>query len=167
MKTPPISLKEITCAMISELFASEKKYLTLFKQLAEASHTEELRTAVAPESTELESQISRLLLLLEQLKLKQSRVSSPVDEELIIAAKNAIGFKKQTSLLKDIQILQIAKLIYNSKIAYYSSLQLLLLQLEMAQGSALMEQSCTENRNNFAYLIQIEQNIIYPQASKS
>lgn len=166
MKTPPLYLNEVLSNTISELYATEKKYLKSFEQLAAAAHTDELRTALSPTGTEIETHISRLSQILDLLKLKPSRISTAIDEELLKMAKEVSGFKKQHSIIKDIQLLQCAKMIIHVKIAAYESLFLMASTRKIEAAATLLEQSLKDNKNNAAYLSQIEQNILYPQAVK-
>lgn len=167
MKTSPISLEEIFRTQINELHATEKKYLKSFEALSAVSETKELRSALSPDKSEQASHVSRLVRIQESLKLKTSRQSSTLSEELLGQIKKALGNKKQQSVFKDIQILQTLKSIYGVKIASYSSLQLIAENIDLKLLAELLAQSLEDSRNNLAYLIQIEQNIIYPSAREA
>ncbi len=167
MKTPPLNLLEVISNTVSELYATEKKYLKTYAQLADAAHTDELRAALSPAGTEIENHITRLSQILDLLKLKPSRISSEIDEELIKMAKEVSGFKKQHSIIKDIQLLQCAKMIIHVKISAYQSLHFIASIRKMEAAALLLEQSLNDNKNSAAYLCQIEQNILYPQAAKA
>lgn len=167
MKTPPISLEEIFRTQINELYATEKKYLKSFEALSAASETEELVSALSEEKSWQDSHVSRLAMILEFLKLKATRQSSTLSEELLGQINEVSGYKKQKNIFKDIQILQTLKTIYGVKIATYSSLKLIAENIDLKQPAELLTQSLEDSRNNLAYLIQIEQNIIYPAARKA
>ncbi|MGY4384735.1 ferritin-like metal-binding protein YciE [Pedobacter sp. UYP24] len=167
MKTPPLNLLEVISNTVSELYATEKKYLKTFEQLADASHTDELRAALSPAGTEIENHISRLSQIMDLLKLKPSRISAEIGEELMKMAKEVSGFKKQQSVIKDIQLLQCAKMIILVKIGVYESLHFIASTRKMEAAALLLEQTLSDNKNTAAYLCQIEQNILYPQAAKA
>lgn len=166
MKTLPLNLEELFRSKITELHATEKKLSKGFESLCLASQTDELRSALSPERSEQLTHVSRLALILQSLKLKASRDRDSLSEELLQQLSEVTGYKKQKNVFKDIQILHCLKTIYSIKIARYSSLQLISENIEMKPASALLAQSLEDSRNNFAYLIQIEQNIIYPVAAK-
>ncbi|WP_316810665.1 DUF892 family protein [Pedobacter heparinus] len=165
MKTPPLNLNEIFQASITELCATEKKYLKVYEQLARAAMTPEISAALSPERTDLEQHTSRLTMIIEQEKLKASRIVNPVHEQLIDMSKDKSGFVKQKSLMKDIQILHWAKLITQVKINDYESLHSAALALKLDKATILLEQCVKDEANTYAYLLQIGRNIIYPAAS--
>ncbi|RZK73920.1 MAG: DUF892 family protein [Pedobacter sp.] len=161
MKIPPNNLKELLSETLTEFHATEKKLLKSVTQLADSGLTQELKTAVSPEGTNAESQLERLEIVMKNLKLKTSRISSPLSEELIKLAKDTSGFKKQVSLLKDAQIIQTALMINQFKISTYHTLHLMLTRLGHNMEATLLEQSLSESKNNAAYLLQVAENIIY------
>lgn len=165
MKTPPLNLSEIFHTTVTELCAAEKKYLKVYEQLARAAMTPEISAALSPERTDLEQHASRLTLILEQEKLKASRIINPVHEQLIEMSKDKSGFVKQKSLMKDIQILHWAKLITKVKINDYESLHSAALVLKLDKAEILLEQCAKDEANTYAYLLQIGRNIIYPAAA--
>jgi ferritin-like metal-binding protein YciE len=166
MKTPPLNLEELFRSQITELHATEKKLVKGFESLWTSSLTDELRSALSPERSDQLTHVERLAMILQSLKLKASRDSDTLSEVLLQQLSEVTGYKKQKDLFKDIQILHCLKNIYSIKIARYSSLQLIAEIIDMKPTAALLAQSLQDSRNNFAYLIQIEQNIIYPGASK-
>lgn len=166
MRTPPHNLSEIFNTQVIELHATEKKYLKVFEQLSNAAQTPELRAALSSEKSGQEDHVSRLLLVIDSLKLKHSRVSNSINEELLKLANEVAGYQKQQSIYKDIQILQLAKLIFSAKSCAYSSLQLIAENRGQNIAADIMAQSLADIRNNLAYLLQIEQNIVYPAAAK-
>ncbi|MES2454821.1 MAG: DUF892 family protein [Bacteroidota bacterium] len=166
MKTPPLNLEELFRSQITELHATEKKLLKSFESLSAATQTDELRSALSAERSAQADHVSRLALVLQSLKMKATRDSDTISEELLKQVSEVTGYKKQQDLFKDVQILHCLKAVYSIKIARYSSLQLIAANLEMKHPAILLAQSLEESKNNFAYLIQIEQNIIYPAAIK-
>jgi ferritin-like metal-binding protein YciE len=166
MKTPPLNLEELFRSQITELHATEKKLIKGFESLYASSQTDELKSASSPERSEQLTHVSRLAMILQSLKLKASRASDTVSEALLQQLPEVTGYKKQKDVFKDIQILHCLKTIYSIKIARYSSLQLIAENIDKKPMTTLLAQSLEDSRNNFAYLIQIEQNIIYPAAAK-
>ena len=167
MKTPPLNLKEVYINAIAELYAAEKKYEKAFEQLSLTAHTPELGSALSPERTEIEQHISRLAIIMEPLKLKPSRITNAIDDELLKLSKEASGFAKQQSVLKDIQLLHCARSIQHHKIAAYESLYLMAQAMKKEPAAALLEQSLKDNINTERYLVQLAQNVIYPAAALS
>ena len=166
MKTPPLNLEELFRSQITELYATEKKLIKGFKSLYASSQTDELKSASSPDRSEQLTHVSRLAMILQSLKLKASRASDTVSEALLQQLPEVTGYKKQKDVFKDIQILHCLKTIYSIKITRYSSLQLIAENIDKKPMATLLAQSLEDSRNNFAYLIQIEQNIIYPAAAK-
>lgn len=166
MKTPPLTLKEVYLQTLSEVYAAEKKYMKCFQQMAEAAYTDELRSAISPEGTELENHLSRLSQIMEAMNLKTSRITASLDDELLVLGKEVCGFQKQQSVLKDIQILQTATQLVQIRIAAYESLYLMAMALKMDNASVLLEQCFKDYKNTVAYMSQIAQNIIYPAAQR-
>ncbi|RZM30006.1 MAG: DUF892 family protein [Pedobacter sp.] len=166
MKTPPLTLKEVFVQTLSEVYAAEKKYMKCFQQMAEAAYTDELRSGINPEGTELENHFSRLSQVMEIMSLKPSRITSSLDDELLVLGKEVSGFQKQKSVLKDIQILQGANQLMQIRIVAYESLYLMAAALKIEKGASLFEQCYKDYKNTVAYLSQIAQNIIYPAAQQ-
>lgn len=164
MKTPPLKLEEIYNQTLSELLAAEKKYAKIFEQMASAAFIDELRKGISAEATEIDSHIDRLTQVISIQKLKVSRVTSAIDDELMKMSKEVCGFIKQQSVLKDIQILHCAKTILAYKIAAYESLYLMAKAIGKDHAFMLLEQSFKDNQNTYGYLTQISQNILYPRS---
>lgn len=167
MKTPPNSLHDIFQETALACHASEKKFAKLFEQFSEFAFTEELRSCLSPARNEAELQIDRLSQILKWLKLRPSRISSPVEEVLLTLGKEVCGYKKQQSHFKDIQILHVAKLITYHKISLYGSMEQMALALKLNDAARLLGQSMAESRDSGSYFAQIEQNILYPAVTKA
>lgn len=167
MKTPPLNLSEVFNQSLIEMFAAEKKYLKAFEAMAQTAFTPELGSALSPESIDIESHSSRLQLIMESQRLKTSRVTSTLDDELLKSAKEVAGFTKQKSILKDLQLLHTGKTILEIKTGNYEMLYLMATELKLTQPASLLEQSFKDLQNAISYLKQISQNIIYPAAKAS
>ncbi|TDO23928.1 DUF892 family protein [Pedobacter duraquae] len=167
MKTPPLTLNEVYLQTLSEVYAAEKKYMKCFQQMAEAAFTDELRSAINPEGTDLENHLSRLTQIMETANLKTSRITSALDDELLVMGKEICGFQKQQSVLKDIQILQVATQLVQIRIAAYEALYQMATALKIEKAAVLLEQCFKDYKNTVAYLSQIAQNIIYPAAERA
>lgn len=166
MKILPNNLQEQFNAILTEWHATEKKLGKGLSQLSAIVHTDELRRGIAPESTSHNEQLERMAILLERMKLKSSRVSDPLSEELIKMIKETAGYKKQQSLLKDAQILHLGMQVFYHRVAVYTSMHQMLTVLQLTKEAELIAQSLSESKDNAGYLMQIGQNIIYPQAAK-
>lgn len=164
MKTPPLNLLEVYTKTIAELYAAEKNYEKAFKELSDTAFTPELATALSSENTGIEQHISRLAMIMEPLKLKPSRITNAIDDELLKFSKEASGFAKQHSVLKDIQLLHCARSIQHQKIAVYQSLFLMATAMSSEPAAALLEQAFKDNVNTDGHLAQLAQNVIYPEA---
>lgn len=167
MKGQLTGLNEIISKKIAELYLAEKKYIRAYAQLAATVYTDELKAALAPSGTEIESHISRLKQILDLFKQKPIKTYNPADEKLLELLKLATRPKNKASVLRDIDILQTAKMIIHAKIACYESLYLMTTAQDIVHVPMLLEQSLKDNRNTAGYLSQIEQNIIYPQLAKA
>jgi ferritin-like metal-binding protein YciE len=167
MKTPPLNLSEVFNHTLIEMFAAEKKFSKGFESMSLTAFTPELATALSPDSVSTEEHLSRLQLIMDFQKLKATRITSTLDDELLKNIKEVAGFTKQKSILKDLQLLQTGKIVLEIKAGSYESLYLMALELKLTQPAALLEQSYKDLQNGIAYLKQISQNIIYPAAKAS
>ncbi|MBC7567336.1 MAG: DUF892 family protein [Pedobacter sp.] len=167
MKTPPLNLSEVFNLSLVEMFAAEKKYIKAFEAMGQTAFTPELATALSPDTNNTESHISRLQLIMESQQLKTFRITSTLDDELLKKTKEVVGFAKQKSILKDLQLLHTGKTILEMKAGSYEVLYLLATELKLGQPASLLEQSYKDLQNSIAYLKQISQNIIYPAAKAS
>lgn len=166
MKTPPNNLQEVLQNMLTETQASGIKYEKLFKEFSDLAHTDELRSCLSPDRNDMEEQNSRLLLCMQALQLRPSRIIADLDETLLAIGKEVCGYKKQQSFHKDIQILQSAKSICLQRVGSYSSMEQIANSLKLDKIESLLAASLEDSRNAVAYFIQIEQNILYPAVAK-
>jgi ferritin-like metal-binding protein YciE len=167
MKTPPLNLSEVFNHSLVEIFAAEKKYNKSFEAMMQTAYTAELGTALSPESIGMDNHASRLQLIIESQRLKSSRITSTLDDEMLKRAKEVSGFNKQKSILKDIELLHTGKAILEMKAGSYEVLYFLATELKLTQPASLLEQSFKDLQNAISYLKQISQNIIYPAAKAS
>lgn len=161
MKKSNYSLEELFATGIQELYDAEKEYLNYFLKLSASASFDELNSSLSPERSEQASHVSRLETI--SIENKVNTESDSITAAIIKQLNKLAADKKKPSLIKDIQILKLLKQIYGAKIASYSSLNLIAENLQLEQAATLLEQSLEDSRNNMAYLIQIERNIIYPQ----
>jgi len=135
--------------------------------MGQTAFTPELATALSPDTNHSESHVSRLQLIMESQRLKTFRITSALDDELLKITKEVVGFTKQKSILKDLQLLHTGKTIFEMKAGSYEVLYLLATELKLSQPASLLEQSYKDLQNSIVYLKQISQNIIYPAAKAS
>ena len=159
MKIDPADLTEIFKQMLADQYAAEKKSAKLVAAMAKKVTTAELRSAVSAEATDVESHISRLSRALSAVKQKPTSQLAAIDEEILKLLK-AAGAKGAT-IKKDVQLLHLFKLLFNSKVARYESLYRMATALDFPEHALLLEQCSKDNQNTFAYLNQVEQNVIY------
>ncbi|CAM3959368.1 Ferritin-like metal-binding protein YciE [Pedobacter westerhofensis] len=159
------NLTEVFKTCLSEQLAAEKKYIKALEKLPKVLLTDELKSAISPQATDIESHISRLSRALEAVKQKPQAAISSIDEELLNMLKAATG--KGTSLMKDIQMMQTLKLIFTVKVSRYESLYQMAAALGHEEYAPLLEQCSKDNQNTFAYLNQVAQNVIYPELQKT
>jgi ferritin-like metal-binding protein YciE len=165
MKNVSPSLTDVFKTMLAEQLAAEKKYQKLFDKLPKLIHTDEIRLAISPGETDIESHISRLTRTMQAMKYKTAPALPGLEEELQKTLKSAAG--KGASLLKDLQMLEVLKPIYILKVARYDSLYRMSATLELEEYALLLEQCSKDNQNTYAYLNQISQNVIYPETRDS
>lgn len=163
MKSTNYKLEDIFSIHLNELFKAEKDYLLYFDKLSASTTTEELRSALSADRSGQASHVSRLEKIVDSIEITPAigidELHTAVEKQL----KKIVKDRKKPGLFKDIQILKVLKDIYGIKISSYSSLQVIAENLDMEHPALMLEQSLEDSRNNIAYLIQIERNIIYPQ----
>ena len=164
MKTNVPDLNQFYKTMLAEQLAAEKKYMKLFNQLTRLIHTDEIRLAISPAETDIESHISRLSRAMKAAKHKVAAPLSGIDSELLKTLKASAG--KGSSLLKDVEMIGTLKLIYSAKVSRYDSLYRMATVLLHEEYAGLLEQCSKDNQNTYAYLNQIAQNVLYPELSK-
>ncbi|SMC88978.1 DUF892 family protein [Pedobacter africanus] len=164
MKPVNTDLQGLYLQQLTRLLESEKKYAKSFEKLAPLSYTEELRSALVSASTELQQHIERIEQCQQLLKSKESAQISAIDKCLLDILKQ-IKSTTKSSLLKDINILQICQHIFTAKVTVYQNLKLMAEVLKQDHAALLLGQSANDNQNNYAYLVQISGNIIYPQTA--
>jgi len=163
-KNASSTLTEIYKSLLAEQLAAEKKYQKSFSKIPASAQTDELKSAVSPDATDIESHISRLSRAMESVKQKSQTQIPALDETLLENLKQCLG--KGSSLVKDTGILNILLAIFNLKVARYESLHRMATAIEQPEYALLLEQCSKDNQNTFAYLNQIAQNIIYPEMQK-
>jgi ferritin-like metal-binding protein YciE len=165
MKTNELHLAEVFKSMLAEQLAAEKKYQKLFDKLPKLIHTDEMRLAISPGETDIETHISRLTSAMASLKQKATPALSGFDEETLKTLKATAV--KTVSLHKDLQLLEIFKALYNFKVSRYDSLYRMAAVLGHEEHAMLLEQCSKDNQNTYAYLNQISQNVIYPEVNET
>lgn len=165
MKTLSTDLQGLYLRQLNELLAAESKYEKAFKKLALMAGTEELKSALVSASTEIQQQIDRINQCLDLLKKNATPDINGMDQYLLDTVKQIKGASKP-SILKDINILRYTQHIFLAKVIAYQNLRLMADTLKQDQAQLLLGQCANENQNNYAYLLQISGNIIYPQHLK-
>jgi ferritin-like metal-binding protein YciE len=165
MKNVSPQLTDVFKTMLAEQLAAEKKYHKFFDKLPKLIHTDEIRLAISPGETDIESHMSRLTRTLQSVKHKASSTLPVFEDELLKTLKSAAG--KSASLLKDLQLLEILKTVYNLKVSRYDSLYRMAAALGLEEYAILLEQCSKDNQNTYAYLNQISQNVIYPETREN
>jgi len=163
-KNNSLTLIEIYKGMLAEQLAAEKKYQKSFTKISTSAQTDELKSAIAPDATDIENHISRLSRAMESVKQKSQPQVSAIDETLLESLKQSMG--KGISLVKDTGILHTLLGIFNFKVARYESLHRMATAIGQTEYALLLEQCSKDNQNTLAYLNQIAQNIIYPEMQK-
>jgi len=163
-KNDSLTLTEIYKSLVAEQLAAEKKYQKSFSKIQASAQTDELKSAIAPDATDIENHISRLSRAMESVKQKAQTQISAIDETLLESLKQSSG--KGSSLAKDAGILQILFAVFSIKVARYESLHRMASAIEQPEYALLLEQCGKDNQNTLSYLNQIAQNIIYPEMQK-
>ena len=163
MKTNELNLAEVFKFMLAEQLAAEKKYQKFFDKLPKLIYTDEMRLAISPGETDIESHISRLSRAMETLQQKTTSNLADPDQKFLESLKT-VSAGKTVSLYKDIQLLEIFKALYNFKVSRYDSLYRMAAVLGHEEYAMLLEQCSKDNQNTYAYLNQVSQNVIYPEA---
>ncbi|SEB09966.1 DUF892 family protein [Pedobacter hartonius] len=164
MDTDALILPDIFKNSLAEQLAAEKKYLKVLEKISGSLMTDEFKSAISPSETDIESHISRLSGSMAALKQKSAAKPSVIDDELLSMLKAHSG--KGQSILNDILILHIIKLIFSIKVSRYESLHRMASALGYQEYAMLLEQCSKDDQNTIAYLNQIEQNVMYPEVKK-
>jgi len=148
----------------ANLYDAEKKFMKCFVALSISAYADELRTALNTPSTEAETHISRLEQILTTVGNGTQSGECEVVTALIEKSNNLIKNNEPGTPIRDAAIIFAAQLIQHYKIASYSVLQPIAVELGLEQASMLLEQCLTDEKNTAAYLTQIAQNITNPAA---
>lgn len=158
-------LENIYSEKLSEMLVAEKKYMLCLEKLSAAALTDELRIALSPDSSDQRLHIERLQLCFEIQKVKKTGIISALDQYFFEHLKDVVK-GKVPSLQKDISLLHSSQLIFQRKIQGYTSLQQMAIALGVEQSAQLLEQCFKDDQNAYNYLVQVSQNIIYPNANR-
>lgn len=157
---------ELFNSRLSELYEVEKKCQKVYKRLLKAIYTSELRTAVSPSSTELETHLERLKLIMKLQQIKSGKLKDdkkyPFPDLTIISSLTS----RKKSIRHDADIILNTMVIQNYKIAVYDFLHSASLELKLEQPAILLEQCIKDNKNTYAWLLQILNNIVNPGISQ-
>jgi len=148
-----------------DLYLAEKKFVKCFIALSIASYTDELRTALNSPSTEAETHLERLKLILDSLKAKAGKRECKIVTAMVDKARELIKKNEPETVMRDAAIIYTAQHIEHYKIASYTVLLELSRELKLEQASVLLEQCLKEEKDTAAYLSQIAGNIINPAAA--
>jgi ferritin-like metal-binding protein YciE len=149
-----------------DLYLAEKKFMKSFVALSIAAYTEELRTALNSPSTEAETHLNRLEMVLESLKVKPGKNECTIVTALVEKARDLIVKNEPGTSMRDAAIIYVAQHIEHYKIASYTVLLEVSKELKLEQASVLLAQCLKEEQDTAAYLSQIAANIINPAAVK-
>lgn len=149
-----------------DLCQAEKEFMKCFVALSIAAYTDELRIALDTPSTEAETHVGRLDLILSSLGKKKTKMECEVVAALADKSKALIKKNEPGTPMRDAAIVYAAQLIQHYLIACYGVLLPIAKELNLEQASLLLEQCLTEEKNTSAYLTQISQNIINPAATR-
>ena len=158
-------LENIYSEKLSEMLVAEKKFILCLKKLSAAALTDELRIALSPDSSDQHLHIERLKLCFEIQKVKKTGIISSLDQYFFEHIKDVIK-GKFPSVQKDISLLHISQQVFQRKIHGYTSLQQMAITLGGEQSALLLEQCFKDDQNAYNYLLQVSQNIIYPNATR-
>lgn len=151
---------------LTDLYLAEKKFVKSFIALSIASYTDELRTALNSPSTEAETHLERLKLILDSLETKPGKRECNIVSALVEKARDLIKKNEPETPMRDAAIIYAAQHIEHYKIASYTVMLELSKELNLGQASHLLEQCLKEEKDTAAYLSQIAGNIINPAAAK-
>jgi len=163
-KYPEPMLKIIYIERLTEMLASEKKYSLCFEKLSGAAFTDELHTGLSPASFDQQLHVQRLIHCLDLQKVKKAGKITALDQYFLEYGKRVIK-GKVPSLQKDLILLHAAQQIFMQKIQGYTSLHQMAIALGAEQSALLLEQCFKDEQNAYNYLVQISQNIIYPNSA--
>jgi ferritin-like metal-binding protein YciE len=149
-----------------DLYLAENKFVKSFIALSIASYTDELRSALDSPSTEAETHLERLTLILNSLEVKPGKRECKIVTALVAKARDLIKKNEPGTVMRDAAIIYVAQHIEHYKIASYTVLLELSKELNLEQASVILEQCLKEERDTAAYLSQIAGNIINPAAAK-
>lgn len=147
------------------LYDAEKKFMKCFVALSISAYADELRSALDVPSTEAESHISRLEMILKSLNKKPVGKACEIVAALTEKSNNLIKKNEPGTAMRDAAIIYAAQLIEHYKIASYGILHQIALELKLEQAQLLLGKCLEDEKNTSAYLSQIAQNITNPAAS--
>lgn len=155
-------LKAIYVERLMKMLAAEKKYISCLKKLSAAAFTDELRTGISPGASDQELHIQRLKQCAKMHMVGKVGEITAIDSCLLECGKDVIK-GKGSSLDKDLRILFVSQQIFHQKIQVYSALQHMAIALGFDQDAPLLEECFKDDSNAYQYLVQISQNIVYPE----
>jgi ferritin-like metal-binding protein YciE len=155
-----MDLKEIYVEKLSKLHIAEKKYEALYKRLCKTTTTDELKRVLMPADAPLKDRLTRLGLILKSHKAKPALVLTATDQLLIEHISQSFKEKAQGSD-KVLKTIDDSTLLIHTTIGYYDQLLQMAKVLDIELDISLLDQSLTEVKNSYSYLLQISGNIIY------
>ena len=164
MEANTFNLEEVYNQQLSEMLTAEKKYNKYFERLAKAAYTEELRSGLSPASNEFPQHLERIKQCMAIQKIKASTTTTELNEVILKQVDQAIKSGKEKTIKRDIQLLQVSKIMLQVKIAVYQTIHQIAVALGNEIAAVMMEECYKDNQNAYAYLMQISANIIYPQS---
>lgn len=160
-------LMDFFLTRLVDLYLAEKKFIKSFIALSIAAYTDELRTGLNSPSTEAETHLSRLEIILKSLKVKPGKRECMIVTALVDKARELIIKNEPETPMRDAAIIYAAQHIEHYKIASYTVLYEISKELKLEQASVLLEQCLKEEHDTAAYLSQIAGNIINPAAARA
>ena len=160
MNTVAKDLQDLYQQQLINLVAAEKQHIKSITKISKAVLTDELKTALNTEITDIQQHLERLQLSKKTLKNKPTLKAEATN--LLTQAVEDYPKTRNPSLPLDIRVVRYLQDTFMLKITAYQQLRLIATALGQNRAAELLEQSASDNQNNYAYLQQISANIIYP-----
>ena len=166
MTLKSIDLYELYIQQLSQLLDTEKKISKSFAKLSLKADTEELRSALSTAAKDSEQHIDRISQCLKLNQAKASKGANEWNEFLLTAIGKATKASPKPSIHQDIEILRSCQYVFMANSVAFQNAHQISKLLEQEAAAMLMEQSAKDYQNNYAYLVQVAGNIIYPKTNQ-
>lgn len=142
MNTAAKDLQDLYQQQLINLVAAEKQHIKSITEISKAVLTDELKTALNTEITDIQQHLERLQLSKTTLKNKSTLKSEPV--HILTQAVEDYPKIRKPSLPLDIRVVRYLQDVFMLKIAAYQQLHLMATAIGQEQSAQLLEQSAND-----------------------